>query len=67
MTKYKVFFARTAEELQNQLNNFVSTHNITSIQYSTSAASAPKTGGTRIYCFHNALVEYEEYRDDRRR
>ena len=67
MTRYKVMFAKTAEELQNELNNFAYTHDITSIQYSTSAASAPKTGGTRIYCFHNALVEYEENREDRRR
>lgn len=58
--KYKVMFAKTAEDLQYELNTFAYRHNITSIQYSTSAASAPKTGGTRIYCFHNALVEYEE-------
>lgn len=58
--KYKVMFAKTAEDLQYELNTFACHHNITSIQYSTSAASAPKTGETRIYCFHNALVEYEE-------
>ena len=32
MTKYKVFFAKTAEELQSQLNNFASTHDIIFIQ-----------------------------------